>query len=125
MNNGKSDFLKPTDLSWLDYKLFLFQAPEPNDVDWEFVHVTTSKKLKSRSKSWGISIGFMAACFMIIYCLSRWSDALAEHAERHKKTVDPWTSTEINLISGSISWVIVLFNKFIMGVTFHHIVDTE
>lgn len=42
MNRGRSDALTYNDLSWLDHKLFLQPAPEPNDVDWEFVHITTT-----------------------------------------------------------------------------------
>ena len=42
MNRGRSDALTYNDLSWLDHKLFLSAAPEPNDVDWEFVHITTT-----------------------------------------------------------------------------------
>ena len=39
--------------------------------------------------------------------------------------MNEWTALKIDLISGSIAWVIILFNKFIMGVTYHHIVDSE
>lgn len=41
LNKGKSNRLTPNDLSWVGHKLFLHPAPEPNDVDWEFVHVPT------------------------------------------------------------------------------------
>lgn len=62
---------------------------------------------------------------MIIYALSKWADSLNDWAEEHEDEIDKWTKLKIDIISGSISWVIVLFNKFIMGITYHHIVDTE
>lgn len=99
-------------------------APEPNDVDWEFVHVSTGKKMISRIKSWSISIFFMGSCFGIIYALSAWSDKLNDMASEEAETSDNST-WKINFISGSISWIIVFFNKFIMGFTYHHIVDSE
>lgn len=67
----------------------------------------------------------MITCFALIYLLSNWSDSLNDWAEDHEETIDSWTTLKINLISGSISWIIVLFNKFIMGFTYHHIVDSE
>ena len=67
----------------------------------------------------------MISCFLIIYSLSSWADSLNDWAEEHRRDINDWTYIKIDLISGSISWVIVLFNKFIMGVTYHHIVDSE
>lgn len=125
VNRGRSTELTYNDLSWMDHKLFLHPAPEPNDVDWEFVHVSTRNKMRWRCISWSISLGFMVTCFLIIYSLSKWADSLNDWAEEHSDQLNEWTTMKINLISGSISWIIVLFNKFIMGVTYHHIVDTE
>lgn len=94
-------------------------------MDWEFVHVSTREKLIHRIKSWGISLFFMSLCFAIIYGLSSWTDKLNDYAEKHEETIDKFTLLKISIISGSISWVIVFFNKFIMGFTYHKIVDTE
>ena len=35
------------DLKLQDRKLFIEQAPEPNDIDWEFLHITTRQKIIS------------------------------------------------------------------------------
>ena len=67
----------------------------------------------------------MTTCFVIIWMLSNWADSLNDWAEDHENEINDWTSLKIDLISGSISWVIVFFNKFIMGFTYHHIVDAE
>lgn len=68
-NDGKADSLKPHELSWMNHKLFIELAPEPNDIDWEFIHVKTDNKIKWRTFSWTISLGFMAATFTLIYLL--------------------------------------------------------
>lgn len=67
----------------------------------------------------------MILCFGLIYALSSWADELNDYADEHEETLDTFTTYKIDMISGSISWVIVLFNKFVMGITYHHIVDTE
>lgn len=41
VNRGRTPDLTHEDLSWHEQKLFLEPAPEPNDVDWEFIHITT------------------------------------------------------------------------------------
>lgn len=41
-NKGKSLNLVSDDLIFQDQKLFIEAAPEPNDIDWEFLHITTS-----------------------------------------------------------------------------------
>ena len=40
-NKGKTPGISQGDLSWNDQKIFVEQAPEPNDVNWEFIHVET------------------------------------------------------------------------------------
>ena len=58
------------------HKLYCEQAPEPNDVDWEFLHVTTKKKIEVRIKAWSISIAFMIGCFIMIWVLSILTDKM-------------------------------------------------
>lgn len=67
----------------------------------------------------------MLLCFLIIYAISIKVDELNDWAEEHEETVHKSTLTKIAILSGSVSWVIVLFNKFIMGYAYHHIIDTE
>lgn len=35
-------------LYWNDNCLYVEQAPEPNDIDWEFIHHNTGERLKAR-----------------------------------------------------------------------------
>jgi len=53
----------------------------------------------------------------MIYSLSKYSGSMNDYAEEEVKkgNLDSFTTFKINLISGSISWIIVLFNKFIIG----------
>lgn len=45
-NQGRSKTLKSNDLQWLEHRIFVEQAPEPNDIDWENIHITTKEKIK-------------------------------------------------------------------------------
>ena len=38
-NDGKADSLASGELAWMNQKLFVELAPEPNDIDWEFAFV--------------------------------------------------------------------------------------
>jgi hypothetical protein len=46
MHKGKLPGLSEDTLAWEGQKLFVEEAPEPNDVDWEFIHCSTAAKLK-------------------------------------------------------------------------------
>ena len=67
--NGKANFLTPRELGWMNSKLFLELAPEPNDIDWEFIFVRTDLKIKWRSFSWTLTLCFMLLTFLLIYLL--------------------------------------------------------
>jgi hypothetical protein len=45
-HGGKLPGLGEDVLAWEGHKLFIELAPEPNDVDWEFIHCSTAAKLK-------------------------------------------------------------------------------
>lgn len=45
MNDGKLKKVKDSDLTWDDNKLFVEESPEPDDIDWEFIHKSTSMKI--------------------------------------------------------------------------------
>ena len=48
LNKGKTPGVDESTLAWEGNKLFIEAAPEPNDVDWEFIHRSTADKLKVR-----------------------------------------------------------------------------
>lgn len=58
------------------HKLYCEEAPEPNDVDWEFIHIQTSQKIKARTVAWSISISFMIGCFFLIWFLSELAEKM-------------------------------------------------
>ena len=89
-NDGKSDSLTSSELAWMNQKLFLELAHEPNDIDWEFAHVKTNKKIKWRSFSWTISLGFVSLTFILIYLLQVWIDSMKEFAEDNKESLDDY-----------------------------------
>jgi hypothetical protein len=45
-NDGKLNNMGASVLQWEGKKLFIEEAPEPNDVDWEFIHCSTKDKVK-------------------------------------------------------------------------------
>lgn len=51
---------------WGKYKLFIEEAPEPDDVDWEFVHIPTKNKFWTRIWCLFIRIVFMGISFGLI-----------------------------------------------------------
>ena len=60
--------------------LYVEQAPEPNDVDWEFIHCKTKERLVARFK-WGlVTLGLMMTCFTIIWGLSFWASTMTDKA---------------------------------------------
>lgn len=77
-SNGKLNNIKEEDLIWDGNKLFIEEAPEPNEIDWEFIHVETSKKIVARIKSQLSSFVFMAFCFMIIKTVNHIQNILIE-----------------------------------------------
>lgn len=50
--------------------LYVSEAPEPNDVDWEFAHVTTDDKIKSRIISFIKWALLSIASFVVIFLIS-------------------------------------------------------
>ncbi|CAD8055184.1 unnamed protein product [Paramecium primaurelia] len=127
INRGKLKSLTNNDLQWHGQKLFLEQAPEPNDVDWEFIHITTSEKIFKRVRAWVYYILFESAAFFIIYLISHRLALLGDeaHEEELKGKLDQDTKRKINIMSFSISMTIVLFNKFGVAKIVHYIVDDE
>lgn len=65
-----------------DRHLYISEAPEPNDVDWEFAHVLTPTKIKSRFSSFCkfaiLSIISFAVICAISYFQSHETDKVLE-----------------------------------------------
>jgi hypothetical protein len=69
-NKGKTFGTTHEDLTWNGRKLFIEAAREPNDIDWEFIHVSTREKILCRIRSWIMYIIFEGGVFMAIYAIS-------------------------------------------------------
>ena len=50
--------------------MFLEDAPEPNDIDWEFIHVKTHIKIWKRVKAYTMYFVFEFSVFYLIYWIS-------------------------------------------------------
>ena len=79
-NAGITKNLSENELAWNNHKLIIEEAPEPNDVDWEFIHVTTGEKIKWRIISYSLSFLFMFVVFMIIYLIAHFQSNLIDKA---------------------------------------------
>ncbi|CAD8048026.1 unnamed protein product [Paramecium sonneborni] len=127
LNQGKLPNLQANDLAWHNQKLFIEQAPEPNEVDWEFIHVKTEQKISKRIKAWAIYILVEAIAFYSIYLIAhkvaKYGDEARE--EEIKGKLDHDAMLKINILSYAISLSIVLFNKFGVAKIVHYIVDDE
>lgn len=71
-HNGKLPNLPEDSLAWEGQKLFIEQASEPNEIDWEFIHISTKEKIKGRVLSNVYTSLFVFACFAILYFISFW-----------------------------------------------------
>jgi hypothetical protein len=81
ISGGKHSNPNGDELMMGQNKLYCEQAPEPNDVDWEFIHITTGEKIKCRIYAWSISITFMFACFIMTWALTELSESMNDKAE--------------------------------------------
>lgn len=50
--------------------LYVSEAPEPNDIDWEFAHVGTDTKITSRIRSFFEWAFLSAISFGVIFAIS-------------------------------------------------------
>ncbi|KRX04111.1 hypothetical protein PPERSA_08326 [Pseudocohnilembus persalinus] len=78
LNGGALKGAKITDLMWEKNKLFIEEAPEPDDVDWEFIHIETGRKIKVRIYAWIQTIIFMLLCYLAIFALTKYQGELIE-----------------------------------------------
>lgn len=60
------------DLMWEKNKLFIEEAPEPDDVDWESIHISTHVKLQWRAWCLLVRIIFMTISFVSISAIAKY-----------------------------------------------------
>lgn len=70
IQRGLTPNISDEDLSWNGQKLFVEEAPEPNAIDWEFIHISTIDKLLGRGKALIKTIVFEICCFFFVYLIS-------------------------------------------------------
>lgn len=96
-------------------------------MNWEFIHVKTHDKIALRLRSYFLYALFEASAFLIIYIISIHLAKAVDEA--HEKLVsghlDNATVVKIKALSYSISFLIILFNKFCVASVLHKIVDSE
>lgn len=56
---------------WGNYKLLIEEAPEPDDIDWEFVHIPTKDKLLWRLYCFLFKVIFLAISFFCISAIAK------------------------------------------------------
>lgn len=62
--------VKPSDLQWGKQKLLCEQAPEPNEIDWESIHIPTKEKITHRLFLNSLAVLFMVFFFTVVFLLS-------------------------------------------------------
>ncbi|EGR31304.1 hypothetical protein IMG5_113410 [Ichthyophthirius multifiliis] len=113
-----------------DRHLYIEQAPEPNDIDWEYIHCSTIEKIKARIISLMYLLMLTTLTFTVIASISYYQSLMIEHAYEesleNNQSLD--NNPQIDKVVGLsyfISMIIVLFNKFIVPVIVHHIIEYE
>lgn len=106
--------------------LYIDEAPEPNDVNWEFITISTSEKIKRRIIMNLAFILVLVICFIVIWVITYFQSKNLEHYyELKEEGVEGASETFESLenISILISIIIVCFNKFCLGRIVHIIVE--
>lgn len=87
----------------------------------------TSSKIKYRIMAWSISITFMVGCFFTTWILTYLADKMTDKVnEQEERGIHDFKTALIAaILSSSISWTIIFFNKFVIGKVYHLIVDME
>ncbi|KAL4485796.1 hypothetical protein ABPG72_012336 [Tetrahymena utriculariae] len=126
-NKGMKQRPSEKDLMWGKHKLFIEEAPEPDDIDWEFIHVPTKNKIFWRFFCFLIKLSFMSLSFVSISAIAKFQSHLIEHSyeEIQHGNIESSTFAFIKSLSFIISAIIVLFNKFVLAEVFHFIADSE
>ena len=102
--------------------LYIEEAPEPNDVNWEFIYAQTKDKIKIRLFLNLLFVLLLALCFSIIWVITYFQSKSIEHAHDNEIKGLSGAADEFNRaksISIVISALIVVFNKFCLGRMVH------
>ena len=114
------------------FRLLIDEAPEPNDVNWEFINSTNYDKFKVRTKSYFLTFLLLAfgfgSIFLIKYYQSAYLDEADDELLDEDKEVVAEAQDKINLV-GNLNYVIavaiIFFNKIFVGTLIDKIVETE
>lgn len=102
--------------------LFIEEAPEPNDVNWEFIYSSTKDKIKIRIIVNILFFILLASCFGIIWVITYFQSKSLDQAYENEKLGIPGAVDEFDKaksITILISAIIVVFNKFCLGRMVH------
>ncbi|KAL4444843.1 hypothetical protein ABPG74_016051 [Tetrahymena malaccensis] len=141
---GKSEHNKQDQLYLEGRYLYISEAPEPNDVDWEFAHVKTGEKIKVRTIAFFKWLALTLASFVVIALISYLQSNTIDHilkqehdivvesegremTEEEQHHFDDLQSqkTSVTVLSFVISGIIVIWNKFFLPFIIHKICDHE
>lgn len=75
-------------LNWNGQRLIVEEAPEPNDIDWEFIHCSQRAKRWGTVKATFLSLCFMASCYFMIKGITHIQSKLVEKAYAEKERGD-------------------------------------
>lgn len=116
LNQGVSSNLSEDDLSWLDQRLFLEDAPEPHDVNWTAIYRSTREKVLARILSWTLFLILEAAFFCIIYLLC---------VQIHDLAGDSKNKNAVLTLNYCVTLSIICFNQFAVARILHFLVSFE
>ena len=83
------------------------RAPEPTDVYWENLKVTSKDRLKLVAKTYLISLVVIAVCFVITYAVNMFKDSFSK-SDSGKITTKYGSISIVNLVT---SFVVVIINN--------------
>lgn len=114
------------------YRLNVYEAPEPNNINWEFVHVTNFDKWMARIMTTSLYLLVLIGGFLIIFLLKyaqvheleHWIEKFEEGKGEEKEDA----ALKMKLLS-YLTYLIVIaiicFNKFCVGKLVEMIVEYE
>lgn len=59
-------------MSWNGQKLFISEAPQPNEIDWSNIHAKTRDKIVGTVKSYIGTGVFLVVLFFVMWGISMW-----------------------------------------------------
>lgn len=116
------------------YRLKVSEAPEPNDVNWEFINTTNFEKVVARFWTYLSYFGLLLLGFGVIFLLKYYQSKYLDEAieefeeaeEHHEKEKKEEAQSLMNTWSAMTYVVVILiicFNKFFVGIMMEKIVE--